>query len=58
MFVHADHSLDVALDQMGTAKLDVLPVVSRADIRKIVGVVTLPDVLKAYGVADRWEGRS
>jgi hypothetical protein len=30
--------------------LDVLPVVHRADIHKLEGVVTLQDVLKAYGV--------
>ena len=28
----------------------VLPVVSRANARIMLGVVTLPDILKAYGV--------
>src|SRR5271163_271708 len=43
--VHADHPLYVALERMGTAKLDILPVVSRADIHELLGIVALPDVL-------------
>jgi predicted transcriptional regulator len=35
---------------MGANHLDVIPVVSRADIHKLLGVVTLKDVLQAYGV--------
>jgi hypothetical protein len=35
---------------MGKFHFDVLPVVHRADIHKLEGVVTLPDVLNAYGV--------
>jgi CIC family chloride channel protein len=49
--VHADQGLDVALERMGTNHLDLLPVVNRADIHKLEGVVTLHDVLSAYGVA-------
>jgi chloride channel protein, CIC family len=48
--VHLDHSLHFALDRMGAAQLDVLPVVSRADVHKLEGIVTLHDVLDAYGV--------
>lgn len=48
--VHADHPLYVALERMGMAKLDVLPVVSRADIHELLGIVVLPDVLNAFGV--------
>jgi CIC family chloride channel protein len=48
--VHADHSLTAALDRMGAAQLDLLPVVSRADLHKLEGVITLQDVLKLYGV--------
>ncbi len=47
--VHADHPLTMALERMGATQLDVLPVVSRADVHKLEGVVTLPDVLNAYG---------
>jgi chloride channel protein, CIC family len=49
-FVHPDHPLSLALERMGTAAVDTLPVVSRADIRQSYGVVTLPDILAAFGV--------
>ena len=48
--VHTDHSLSLALQRMGEAQVDVLPVVSRADIRVIVGAITLDDILAAYRV--------
>ena len=49
--VHADHSFDDVLDRMGAFRVDVLPVVSRANIHQLLGVVRLKDVLEAYGVA-------
>jgi CIC family chloride channel protein len=48
--VHMDHPLAMALDRMGASQLDVLPVVSRANVHKLEGVVTLQDVLRLYGV--------
>jgi CIC family chloride channel protein len=48
--VHADQGLDLALERMGTNQLDLLPVVNRADVHKLEGIVTLLDVLDAYGV--------
>jgi CIC family chloride channel protein len=48
--LHTDHPLHLALERMSKYHLDVLPVVHRADIHKLEGVVTLPDVLNAYGV--------
>ena len=48
--VHPDHPLDVALRRMGEMHLDVLPVVSRANVLEIVGVITLPDIMRAYGI--------
>jgi CIC family chloride channel protein len=48
--VHADQGLDLALERMGTDEIEVLPVVSRADIHRLEGVVTLRDVLDAYGI--------
>ena len=48
--LHGDHSLSAALDRMGAARLDVLPVVSRANVRELEGIVTLRDVLDHYGV--------
>jgi chloride channel protein, CIC family len=48
--VHADHALHIALERMSETHLDLLPVVSRADVHKLEGVVTLRDVLDSYGV--------
>jgi chloride channel protein, CIC family len=48
--VHADQGLDLALDRMGSNRVDILPVVSRADVHKLEGIVTLHDVLDSYGV--------
>jgi CIC family chloride channel protein len=53
--LHADQSLTVALERMGAAGLDALPVVSRADVHKLEGIVALQDVLKLYGFAARIE---
>ncbi len=49
--LHADQSLTVALERMGAAGLDALPVVSRADVHKLEGIVALTDVMKLYGLA-------
>jgi CIC family chloride channel protein len=48
--VHPDQGLDVALERMGANQIDVLPVVNRADVHKLEGIVTLRAVLDAYGV--------
>jgi CIC family chloride channel protein len=48
--VHPDHPLHLALERMSRARFDVLPVVNRADIHKLEGIVTLRDVLDSYGV--------
>jgi tetratricopeptide (TPR) repeat protein len=49
--VHVDHPLDVALRRMAQSKLNVLPVVSRSNVRELRGLVSLAGVLRAYGVA-------
>jgi CIC family chloride channel protein len=49
--VHSDHSLHWALERMGAANLDLLPVVSRSDINKMEGIVTLKDLLHTYGLS-------
>jgi len=49
--VHPDQSFHLALERMGAAHLDVLPVVSRADVHGLEGIVTLQDVLDSYGVS-------
>lgn len=51
--VHSDHPLNVALERFGSEQLDVLPVVSRADVHKLEGIVTLNDVLAVYRVAPK-----
>jgi CIC family chloride channel protein len=53
--VHADHPLDDALDRLGANNVDLLPVVSRANVHQLLGVVRLEDVLEAYGVAMKRE---
>ena len=49
-YVYSDHPVSLALERMGSAGMDVLPVVSRANIHEIQGIVTLQDILTAYGV--------
>jgi chloride channel protein, CIC family len=48
--VHTDQSFDLALERMGAAGVEVLPVVSRFNVRELIGVVHLPDILNAYRV--------
>lgn len=38
-------------DRMGANQLSILPVVSRADIHQLEGIVTLRDVLQSFGIA-------
>jgi chloride channel protein, CIC family len=49
--VHPDHSLTIALERMGAVRYTVLPVVSRSNIRQLLGVVTLDDILEGFGVS-------
>ena len=48
--VHIDEPLSLALEKMGAETLDVLPVVSRANTRQMLGWVTLADILTAFGL--------
>jgi hypothetical protein len=43
----------MALSRMGSEGLRVMPVVSRADIRELVGIAELDDILDAYGIS-KW----
>ncbi len=45
-YLHPDHPLDTALRVIG--KWPILPVVHRADIQQLLGVVSLEDVMRAY----------
>ena len=51
--VHPDHTLSLALERMGSSGFNVLPVVSRANVRQLIGIVALEDIMNAYGVAGR-----
>ena len=48
--VHPDQGIDLALERMGANQIEILPVVSRADVHKLEGIVTLRDILDSYGV--------
>ena len=48
--VHSDQALHLALERMSAERLDFLPVVNRADVHKLEGIVTLRDVLDSYGL--------
>jgi CIC family chloride channel protein len=48
--VHMDHAASQVLERMRARGVDSLPVVSRADIRQLLGVVTLNRILSAYGI--------
>ena len=48
--VHQDQGLTLALERMGAAHVELLPVVSRADINKLEGVILLQDLLHAFGI--------
>ena len=49
-YVHPDHPVSHALERMRESGVDVLPVVSRAGIHEICGVIGLKEILEAYGV--------
>jgi len=49
--VHPDQGLDLALERMGENQIEILPVVSRAYMHKLEGIVSLRDVLDSYGVS-------
>ncbi len=49
-YVHMDHPLSFALERMRNAHVDLLPVVSRANIHEICGVISQKQILQEYGV--------
>jgi CBS domain-containing protein len=49
-YVYPDHPLSLALERMGSAGTDTLPVVNRANRRRVQGIITMADVLGAFGV--------
>ncbi len=55
--VHPDHSLSLALERMGATGLNALPVVSRGNVRELMGIVLLGDILGAYGLGKPGTGK-
>jgi CIC family chloride channel protein len=51
-YVHVDHPLSYALELMRDNAVDVVPVVSRANIRQMNGVITLNGILSTYGIGN------
>ncbi len=49
-YIHPDHPVAYALEKMRENGADVLPVVSRAGIHEILGVIGLKEILESYGV--------
>jgi CIC family chloride channel protein len=49
-YVHMDHAASQVLERMRGSAVDTMPVVSRADIHQLLGVVTLARILEAYGI--------
>jgi CIC family chloride channel protein len=46
--VHPDHPLEAVLRRMAASGFNVLPVVSRSDLRHLLGTIAIGDVLDAY----------
>lgn len=49
-YVHTDHPLTFALERMRSANVDVLPVVSRANIHELCGAISQMQILREFGV--------
>ena len=47
--VHPDHSLEFAMGRIGATGLPVLPVVSRDQVRELLGTISVPDIVASYG---------
>ena len=46
--VYPDHTLNGVVQQMGLHEVSLLPVVAHADDERLVGVLTMPDIVRAY----------
>lgn len=49
-YLHADQSLHLALERMGSSGLTLLPVVSRSDVYELEGILLMQDILDSYGI--------
>jgi hypothetical protein len=46
--VHPDHTLELALRRLAESGAGALPVVSRGDVRKVLGTISVGDILATY----------
>lgn len=49
--LHSDQPIYLALERMSESGLDMLPVVSRADVHQLEGVVMMRDILDSYAIS-------
>jgi CIC family chloride channel protein len=49
-FVHVDNTVGQVLERMGHDHVELLPVVSRDNVRQLRGVIAFADAVKAYGI--------
>ena len=47
--VHPDHTLEFAMGRIGATGLPVLPVVSRDQVRELLGTISVPDIVASCG---------
>jgi CIC family chloride channel protein len=46
--VHPDHTLNWVMQQMGAHEVSLIPVVTRGEAERLVGVLTMADIVRAY----------
>jgi CIC family chloride channel protein len=51
LHAHPDQSLDSVMAKLGARRISRLPVVSREDPRQLLGIITVEDVMAAFGKA-------
>ena len=49
-FVHVDNTVGQVLERLGAEGVELMPVVSRANIHQLLGVITAVEAIKAYGI--------
>ena len=54
---HPDQSLDSVMAKLGARHLSRLPVVSREDPTRLLGIITVEDVMNAFGETLKSAGR-
>ena len=52
LHAHPDHTLDIALVKLGRKGVSQLPVVSRRDTSKLLGIITMNDIARALSKED------